>query len=272
MENQTQATQNTTHFVTYAYSKDFHGKAPDYAVDHGEGIGYDLQLECMIYTTSLEEAEHDILEYAKKYTNKEKPLFGFHVFERPGNAYIITTKEGAVERTSERWYSPDGTLVAKSDTSTVSSDPEEKRMFKGWKSTNFKKGDIVEFYTPKRHYVALGIVISDVCPPDVAEMLHDRHGNRRGYDADKVLIVTPNYNEQGSFGIGTSLKYSRICVHTVNVFKPSLPFAKTDEIMLRFVEETEHRRVEALERVSQELLKEKQQKEAEEKTTPRVQE
>ena len=183
MENQTN-TQNNAHFVTYAYSKDFHGKAPDYAVDHGEGIGYDLQQECMIYTTSLEEAEHDILEYAKKYTNKEKPLFGFHVFERPGNAYIITTKEGAVERTSERWYSPDGTLVAKSDTSTVSSDPEEKRMFKGWESTNFKKGDIVEFYTPKRHYVALGIVISDVCPPDVAEMLHDRHGNRRGYDAD----------------------------------------------------------------------------------------
>jgi hypothetical protein len=272
MENQTQATQNTTHFVTYAYSKDFHGKAPDYAVDHGEGIGYDLQLECMFYTTSLEEAEHDILEYAKKYTNKEKPLFGFHVFERPGNAYIITTQEGAIERTSERWYGPDGTLVAKSDTSTVASDPEEKRMFKGWESTNFKKGDIVEFYTPKRHYVALGIVISDVCPPDVAEMLHDRHGNRCGYDADKVLIVTPNYNEQGSFGIGTSLKYSRISVHTVNVFKPSLPFAKTDEIMLRFVEETERRRVEALERVSQELLKEKQQKEAEEKTTLRVQE
>ena len=118
----------------------------------------------MIYTTSLEEAEHDILEYAKKYTNKEKPLFGFHVFERPGNAYIITTQEGAIERTSERWYSPDGTLVAKSDTSTVSSDPEEKRMFKGWECTHFKKGDIVEFYTPKRHYIALGIVMSDVCP------------------------------------------------------------------------------------------------------------
>ena len=53
MENQKQATQNNSHFVTYAYSKDFHGKEPDYAVDHGEGIGYDLQLESMIYTTSL---------------------------------------------------------------------------------------------------------------------------------------------------------------------------------------------------------------------------
>ena len=262
MENQTQTTQKNTHFVTYAYSKDFHGKAPDYNVDHGEGIGYDIQLECMIYTTSLEEAEHDILEYAKKYTNKEKPLFGFHVFERPGNAYIITTQEGAIERTSERWYGPDGTLIAKSDTSTVSSEPEEKRIFKGWERTHFKKGDIVEFYTPKRHYIALGIVMSDVCPPDVAAMLPDRHGNRRGYDADKVRIVTPNYNEQGSFGVGTSLKYSMIWVHTINVFKLSLPLTKTDEIMLRFVEETERRKGEALEQVHQELLKEKQLKEA----------
>ena len=101
-------------------------------------------------------------------------------------------------------------------------------------------------------------------------MLHDQHGNRRGYDADKVRIVTPNYNEQGSFGIGTSLKYSMIWVHTINVFKLSLPLAKADEIMLRFVEETERRKGEALEQVSQELSKEKQQKEAEEKATPHV--
>ena len=254
MENQKQATQNNSHFVTYAYSKDFHGKEPDYAVDHGEGIGYDLQLESMIYTTSLEETEHDILEYAKNYPNKEKSLFGFHVFERPGNAYIITTLEGAMERTSERWYGPDGTLLVKDDTSTVSSDPEEKRMFKGWENLHFKKGDIVEFYTPKQHYIALGIVISDICPPNVATMLYDRHGNRRGYDADCVRIVTPNYNEQGCFGYGPSLKYSTIKVHTVNVFKLSMPLARKDELMLRFVEEIDRRRGEVLEQIHQESL------------------
>ena len=130
-------------------------------------------------------------------------------------------------------------------------------MFKGWESTHFKKGDIVEFYTPKRHYIALGIVISDVCPPDVAAMLYDRHGNRRGYDADCVRIVTPNYNEQGCFGYGPSLKYSTIKVHTVNVFKLSLPLARKDELMLRFVEETDKRRLETLEQISK-LSKEKQ--------------
>ena len=257
MENQTQATQNNTHFVTYAYSKDFHGKAPDYNVDHGEGIGFDLQLECIIYTTSLEEAEHDILEYVKKYTDKEKPLFGFHVFERPGNTYIITSKEGSIGRTSERWYGPDGLLLAKSDTSTVSSDPEEKRMFKGWEHTHFKKGDIVEFYTPKNHYIALGIVKSDVCPPDVAAMLYDRHGNRRGYDADSVLIITPNYNELGCFGTGPSLKYSTTRVHTIDVFKLSLPLTKGDERMLRFVEEIDQRRCEVLEQISKDKEVEK---------------
>ena len=73
--------EKKSYFVTFVYSKNFHGREPGYFVDHGEGVGYDLQLEGIQYTSSLEETEHDIVEYAKNYTNKENPLFGFHTFE-----------------------------------------------------------------------------------------------------------------------------------------------------------------------------------------------
>lgn len=257
--------ERISHFVTFAYSKNFHGREPGYCVDHGEGIGYDLQLEGILYTTSLEEAEHDIGEYAKNYTNKENPLFGFHTLERPGSAFLICTTERTTEQLSERWYDSHGSLWEKSETSTFSGDPEEKRIFKGWKNSHFKPGDIVEYYTPKKHYVGIGVVKTVAIPPEIAEMEINEQGKKFGYERDFVLIVTPNINEDGCIEIGTSFKYSVVRVHPVNVFKPSLPLDKRDERIFKFVEETERRRCDMMHQIAEDEKEEKRRKEAEER-------
>lgn len=256
--------ERNSHFITYTYSKNFHGREPGYNVDHGEGIGYDLELEGILYTTSLEEAEHDIAEYAKNYTNKEKPLFGFHTLERPGSAFLITTKEGTTEQLSERWYSPDGTPWEKNEVSTFSGDPEEKRAIKGWANPHFKAGDIVEFFTPKNQYVGIGIVRTDAIPAEIANIeVREKDGTRCGYDRDTVQILTPNLNEEGSFVFGFSHKYSVARVNPVNVFKPSLPLTKRDEHLLRFVEEIENKRCELMKQLNKDDEEERLQKKTE---------
>jgi hypothetical protein len=258
--------EKKSYFVTFVYSKNFHGREPSYFVDHGEGVGYDLQLEGIQYTSSLEETEHDIVEYAKNYTNKVNPLFGFHTFERPGSAFLICTTERTTEQLSERWYDSHGTLWEKSETSTFSGDPEEKRIFKGWKNPHFKPGDIVEYYTPKKHYVGIGVVKTVAIPPEIAETEINEQGKKYGYERDFVLIMTPNINEDGFVEIGTSFKYSVVRVHPVNVFKPSLPLDKRDERILRFVEETEKRRCVMMRQIAEdEKEEEKRKKEVEEK-------
>lgn len=257
--------EKNTHFVTFAYSKNFHGRKPSYSVDHGEGIGYDLQLEGVLYTSSREEAEHDIVKYVKNCTNNEKPLFGFRMLERPGNAFLITTAEGSGERISESWYGPNGTLLEKSETSTFSSDPEEKRIFKGWKNFKFQPGDIVEFYTPKNHYVGVGVVRTCAIPPEIAETELNGQGKRFGYERDFVQIMTPNLNNDGFIEIGSSFKYSTVRVHPVNIFKPSLPLDKRDERIFRFVEETDKRKNELLDQIAKDKEEEQRKKEAEER-------
>jgi len=257
--------EKNTHFVTLAYSKNFHGREPGYFVDHGEGIGYDLQLEGMLYTTSREEAEHDIAKYVENYTNKEKPLFGFRMLERPSSAFLISTVEGMTERISESWYGPDGTLLEKSETSTFSGDTEENRNFKGWKNSRFQPGDIVEFYTPQKHYVSVGVVRTCIISQEMAENDFHEEGKWNGYERDIVQIMTPNLNNDGFVEIGSSFKYSIVRVHPVNVFKPSLPLDKRDERIFRFVEETDKRRCELLDQIVKDKEEEKRKKEAEER-------
>ena len=123
----------------------------------------------------------------------------------------------------------------------------------------------MEFYTPKKHYVSVGVVRTCIISQKMAENDFHEEGKWNGYERDIVQIMTPNLNNDGFIEIGSSFKYSIVRVHPVNVFKPSLPLDKRDERIFRFVEETDKRRCELLDQIAKDKEEEKRKKEAEER-------